>query len=262
MHKNSNRYQRQLQLPEFGLQAQQKISDAKVLVIGCGGLGCPLLQYLTAAGVGHLGIADYDVVEISNLHRQILYTEEDIGQPKTIMAKKKLKALNDSIIIEEYHTVINNKNAIKIIEQYDIVCDGTDHFITRYLINDACVLLGKPLVYAGVFKNEIQLAVWNVKQGNTYSANYRDLFPDMEDLRGIQSCNETGVLGTVTGMAGTMMAMECIKLITGNGIPLTNRILYGNLLTNQFSSIGITQRTDTRSLIPDNAENFEERRYF
>jgi adenylyltransferase/sulfurtransferase len=262
MENNPNRYQRQIQLPEFGPQAQEKLSKAKLLIIGAGGLGCPLLQYLAAAGVGHLGIADFDVVDISNLHRQILFSAQDIGQPKTGIAIKKLKILNDTIETEEFNTVVTNKNAIDIIQSYDIICDGTDHFISRYIINDACVILGKPLIYAGVFKHEMQLSVWNVKQEIGYSANYRDLFPNAEELRSIPSCNETGVLGTVTGVAGTLMAMECIKLITGNGIPLVNQIMYIHLLTGQFSTIQITPNPKTRFLIPENENEFKNKMYY
>ena len=232
---NHNRYQRQIQLKEIGLVGQDKIAQAKVLVIGAGGLGCPALQYLAAAGVGTIGIIDFDVVEMSNLQRQILYSVDDIGQPKAIMAAKKLEALNPEITIKPYNFQITNKNAREILEGYDIIIDGSDNFTTRYLINDACMLLDKPLIYGAVLRFEGQIGVFNfVNAATQIKTNYRDLFPNPPDLSSSISCNDVGVLGVIPGIIGTMQATEALKIITGVGKPLTNTIISYNALDNSF----------------------------
>ena len=212
MNLDTNRYQRQIQLKEIGQLGQDKISNAKVLVIGAGGLGCPALQYLTAAGVGTIGIVDFDVVEMSNLQRQILYTVDDIGQSKAITAARKLNALNPEVKIEVYNVQITNKNALEIIENYNLIIDGSDNFATRYLINDACMLLDKPLIYGAVLRFEGQIGVFNWTDETTNNkTNYRDLFPKPPDLDSAISCNDVGVLGVIPGIIGTMQATEALK---------------------------------------------------
>jgi adenylyltransferase/sulfurtransferase len=235
MNLETNRYQRQIQLKEIGSVGQEKIAKAKVLVIGAGGLGCPALQYLAAAGVGTIGIVDFDVVELSNLQRQILYTVVDLGQSKAITAAKKLEALNPEIKIDSYNFQITSKNAFEILENYDIIIDGSDNFATRYLINDACVLLDKPLIYGAVLRFEGQIGVFNLADKDTNNkTNYRDLFPKPPDLDSAISCNDVGVLGVIPGIIGTMQATEALKIITGIGKPLTNKIISYNALENTF----------------------------
>jgi sulfur-carrier protein adenylyltransferase/sulfurtransferase len=235
MNLETNRYQRQIQLKEIGSVGQEKIAKAKVLVIGAGGLGCPALQYLAAAGVGTIGIVDFDVVELSNLQRQILYTVDDIGQSKAFTAAKKLEALNPGIKIDTYNFQITNINAFEILENYDIIIDGSDNFVTRYLINDACVLLDKPLIYGAVLRFEGQIGVFNLADKDTNNkTNYRDLFPKPPDFASAISCNDVGVLGVIPGIIGTMQATEALKIITGIGKPLTNKIISYNALENTF----------------------------
>lgn len=203
------RYNRQTILPEIGDEGQEKIKNAKVLVIGAGGLGCPILQYLSTAGVGTIGIVDFDTIEIHNLHRQILYTEEQIGQSKALTAKKVLKKLNPLIKVIAFEEKLTDENALKLIQDFDIVVDGSDNFKTRYLVNDTCVSLKKTLVYGSILKFEGQVAVFN----HNGSKNLRDLFPEMPDPKDVPNCNLNGVLGTLPGIIGTMMAHETLKLI-------------------------------------------------
>lgn len=232
---NHNRYQRQIQLKEVGLAGQEKIAQAKVLVIGAGGLGCPALQYLAAAGVGTIGIIDFDGVELSNLQRQILYTVDDIGKSKAITASNKLIALNPEITINSYNYQITNQNALEILESYDIIIDGSDNFSTRYLVNDACMLLGKPLIYGAVLRFEGQIGVFNlVDKVTQIKTNYRDLFPKSPDSGSSISCNDVGILGVIPGIIGTMQATEALKIITGNGKILANKIISYNALENTF----------------------------
>lgn len=241
MNLETNRYQRQIQLKEIGQMGQDKIAKAKVLIIGAGGLGCPALQYLAAAGVGTIGIIDFDVVELSNLQRQILYTVDEIGQSKATTAAKKLEALNPEIKIESYNVQITNKNALEILENYDLIIDGSDNFATRYLINDACVLLDKPLVYGAVLRFEGQIGVFNLVDKDTNSkTNYRDLFPKPPDLDSAISCNDVGVLGVIPGIIGIMQATEVLKIIAGIGKPLTNKIISYNSLENTFYDFEIS----------------------
>ncbi|MEO8237678.1 MAG: HesA/MoeB/ThiF family protein [Flavobacterium sp.] len=203
------RYNRQTMLPEIGDEGQEKIKKAKVLVIGAGGLGCPILQYIATAGVGTIGIVDFDTIEIHNLHRQILYTEDQVGQAKASTAKKVLEKLNPLIEIIAFEEKLTIENASQIIQDFDVIVDGSDNFKTRYLVNDTCVGLGKTLVYGSILKFEGQLAVFNHKG----SKNLRDLFPEMPDPKEVPNCNLNGVLGTLPGIIGTMMAHETLKLI-------------------------------------------------
>ncbi len=244
------RYQRQLILKGFGAEAQQKLLSASVLVIGAGGLGCPLLQYLVAAGVGSIGIVDDDVVALSNLHRQVLYNVQMIGRPKVDCAVEVLKQLNPQVRFTVYNERLTNKNAVSILSAFDIIVDGSDNFATRYLVNDACVLLNKPLVYGAISQYEGQLAVFNVLLNHERSTNYRDLFPHPPKEGEVLNCAEAGVLGVLPGIIGSMMANETIKLITGTGTLLANRLLTYNTLNNQTYELEITAIADTRLLIP------------
>lgn len=256
------RYQRQILLKGFGLEGQHKLLQAKVLVVGAGGLGCPALQYLAAAGVGTIGIVDEDIVSITNLHRQILYTVDDIGLPKAFIAKERLAKLNPEIIIINYNERLTTSNALKIINDYDIVIDATDNFSTRYLINDACVLLNKPIVYGAVSQFEGQVAILNYHSTiSIASANYRDLFPKPPIDGEVLNCAEAGVLGVLPGIIGSIQASETIKLITGIGKPLVNTVLTYNSLTNQIYEIEIVAKAATSSLIPSNADDFIKMNY-
>jgi adenylyltransferase/sulfurtransferase len=255
--KRYERYQRQILLKEFGDKAQEKLMQAKVLVIGAGGLGCPALQYLVAAGIGTIGIVDDDVVTLTNLHRQVLYTMNDISLSKVTVAADKLKQLNDEVNITAYNERLTNKNALNIISQYDIIVDGTDNFSSRYLINDACVLLNKPLVYAAISKFEGQTAVFNVKKvSSERPINYRDLFPDPPKDDEILNCVEAGVLGVLPGIIGTMQANETIKLITGIGEPLVNKLLTYNALSNSTYEFTLSANEEAQELIPKDKESF------
>nr|WP_314840069.1 HesA/MoeB/ThiF family protein [uncultured Flavobacterium sp.] len=219
------RYNRQTMLPEIGDSGQEKLKQARVLVIGAGGLGCPILQYISTAGVGTIGIVDFDKIEIHNLHRQILYTEDQVGLSKALIAKEKLEALNPLIKVAAFEAKLTVENAVQIIQDFDVVVDGSDNFATRYLVNDTCVALGKPLVYGSILGFEGQLAVFN-HQG---SKNLRDLFPNPPNPKEVPNCSLNGVLGTLPGMIGTMMAHETLKLITGLPTLKNELVLYQTL---------------------------------
>lgn len=256
--KSYERYHRQVILPEFGEEGQEKLLLAKVLVIGAGGLGCPALLYLAAAGVGTIGIVDDDVVALNNLHRQVLYSVNDIGLSKAKMAAHILQQLNPEIKIIPYNQRLATQNALTLIDDFDIIIDGTDNFSTRYMINDACVLLNKPLVYGAISQFEGQVSVFNHKplNGSNETVNYRDLFPDPPKDGEVLNCAEAGVLGVLPGIIGTMMANETIKIITGLGEPLTNQLLTYNALNNQVYILNLSSRKETRSLIPKNEKEF------
>jgi sulfur-carrier protein adenylyltransferase/sulfurtransferase len=252
------RYHRQVILPEFGEEGQQKLLEAKILVIGAGGLGCPALQYLAAAGVGLIGIVDDDVVALNNLHRQVLYSVNDIGLSKAKRAAHILQQLNPEIKIIPYNQRLATQNALTLIDDFDIIIDGTDNFSTRYMINDACVLLNKPLVYGAISQFEGQVSVFNPQplKGGNEAVNYRDLFPDPPRDGEVLNCAEAGVLGVLPGIIGTMMANETIKLITGIGEPLIDQLFTYNALNNQVYILNLSARKDTRSLIPKNKKEF------
>lgn len=205
------RYSRHFVLPEFGRTAQEKLKQASVLVVGAGGLGAPLLQYLTAAGVGKIGIADFDEVSLSNLQRQMLFNTNTIGASKALTAVEVLEALNPHVAFEVFTNELTSNNALSIIEKFDIIADGTDNFPTRYLVNDACVILNKPLVYGSVHGFEGQCSVFNYEGG----PNYRDMHPIPPDPSSVPNCAEGGVLGALPGIIGSMMAVEAIKLAGG-----------------------------------------------
>lgn len=256
--KNENqsyeRYQRQIILAEFGKEGQQKLSETSVLIVGAGGLGCPALQYLVAAGIGKIGIADNDIISLHNLHRQVLYTTNNIGRLKAEVAAERLHQINPEVTIVPYPFHMTNKNALEIIGAYDIILDATDNFATRYLINDACVLLHKPFVYGAISQFEGQVAVFN--WGKT-SVNYRDLFPEPPKPGSVLNCAEAGVLGVLPGIIGTMQATEVIKLVTGIGSALVNKLFTYNALTNSSYTFNLVPAKETSALIPKTAAAFE-----
>ena len=240
------RYSCQMALPGFSERGQQLLQDAKVLVIGAGGLGCPAAQYLAAAGVGTLGIADFDTVSISNLHRQVLYTPADAGKKKALVACERLQQQNPGIKLVPHIEFVSSDNVMELIRPYHIIVDGTDNFETRYLINDACVLAGKPVVYGAIYQFEGQVAVWNIKNENgTRSPNYRDLFPNV-DASQVPNCAEGGVIPTLAGIIGCMQANEVIKYITQTGELLAGKILIFDAQTMLSRVIRISEVTHTR----------------
>ncbi|WP_010136910.1 molybdopterin-synthase adenylyltransferase MoeB [Ochrovirga pacifica] len=222
-------YSRHLLLNEIGKEGQEKIKAAKVLVIGAGGLGCPILQYLTAAGVGTIGIVDGDKVDVTNLQRQILYGVDDIGKSKARSAAKRLKQLNPYVKFVVHEFFISSKNALAIFEQYDIIIDGSDNFQTRYLCNDAAVLTNKPLVFGSIFKFEGQVSVFNYQDGPTY----RCLYPEPPKSGSVPNCSEIGVLGVLPGIVGSYQANEVLKIICNLGNVLSGKLLTINTLNNQ-----------------------------
>ena len=222
----NERYQRQILLPEIGEEGQLKLKDARVLLVGAGGLGCPIALYLTSAGVGHLGMMDDDVVNISNLGRQVLYTEEEVGQSKALCAVRRLKALNGEINITPYPIRLTKDNADEIISQYDLVVDGCDNHATRYLISDTCFRLKKAYVYAAIGAFHGQIAI--LCHGKN-AATYRTLFPDEETMCALQA--EKGVIGSTPAVIGSMAANEVLKFIIGYGETLVNRLWHIDLLT-------------------------------
>lgn len=229
---NFLRYNRQMMLPEIGEEGQEKIVNAKVLVIGAGGLGCPVLQYLSAVGIGTIGIIDFDVVELHNLHRQILYNEQQIGQSKAVSAKSALELLNPAVQYIVFDEELNAQNCNSILTNFDIIIDGSDNFSTRYLVNDTCVNINKPLVYGSILKFDGQIAVFNYNG----SKNLRDLFPEPPNPGDVPNCSLNGVLGTLPGIIGTMMAHEALKLIVGLKV-LHNEILLLDTLNFNFTKL-------------------------
>jgi adenylyltransferase/sulfurtransferase len=227
------RYSRHLIMPEVGMEGQLKLARAKVLMIGAGGLGAPLGLYLAAAGVGRLGIVDFDVVDFTNLQRQVTFSTSDVGRPKLDAAKDRLAGLNPKIQIDTYTTRLTSQNALDLFKDYDIIVDGTDNFPTRYLVNDACVLLGKPNVYGSIFRFEGQATIFNYPGGPCY----RCLYPEPPPPGLVPSCAEGGVLGVLPGIIGSIQAMETIKLILGNGQPLVGRLLLFDALAMNFREL-------------------------
>lgn len=243
------RYQKHLNLPEIGTAGQLKLKNARVLVVGAGGLGCPVLLYLTAAGVGTIGVVDPDVVDLSNLQRQVLYTTDEVGNPKAKMAVSHLNRLNPGLTFDTYTTALDISNARTIIDPYDIVVDCTDNFKVRYLVNDVCVLLGKPFVYGAIHRFEGQVAVLNADMGNGQRGpSYRCVFPEYPNDLEIPNCNDIGVLGVLPGVIGTYQANEVIKLITGIGQSLSEHLLLVDLLTMNQQKIKIKRRSDADAL--------------
>lgn len=231
------RYHRHLILPDVGEDGQRKLKAARVLLVGAGGLGSPAALYLTAAGVGHLGIVDADAVETSNLQRQVLHGTHDVGRPKTASAQDRLRDLNPHVDVAPYHTRLTSANAMEILRSYDVIVDGSDNFQTRYLVNDACVLLGKPNVYGSVIRFDGQAAVFGTAEGPCYRCLFRE--PPPPGL--IPNCAEGGVLGVLPGLVGVIQATETIKLITGAGEPLVGRLLLIDALRMRFRTIEVAR---------------------
>jgi sulfur-carrier protein adenylyltransferase/sulfurtransferase len=230
-----SRYSRQVILPEVGIIGQQKLTNASVLVVGAGGLGSPVLLYLAAAGVGRLGIIDADKVDVTNLQRQVIYVTEDEGKSKAETAAKRLSALNPEINIDTYPVWLSKDNALEIFSQYDIVVDGSDNFATRYLVNDACVMLNKPLVFGSIFKFEGQVSVFNYKGGPTY----RCLFPEPPAAGEVPNCSEIGVIGVLPGIIGTLQANEVIKIILEKGDVLSGVLYMYDALSNDVQKLKV-----------------------
>jgi molybdopterin/thiamine biosynthesis adenylyltransferase/rhodanese-related sulfurtransferase/molybdopterin converting factor small subunit len=234
------RYSRHLIMPEVGVDGQRKLKAASILCIGAGGLGSPVAMYLAAAGVGRLGIVDFDVVDFSNLQRQILHGTPDVGRPKLASAKDRLEALNPNVHVDTYETALSSQNALKLFEPYDVIVDGTDNFPTRYLVNDACVLLGKPNAYGSIFRFEGQASVFGAKDGPCY----RCLYPEPPPPGLVPSCAEGGVLGVLPGIIGVIQATEAIKLVLGIGEPLIGRFLIFDALKMKFRELKLRKDPD------------------
>jgi len=235
-----SRYSRHLILPEVGMEGQQKLKAARVLCVGAGGLGSPLALYLTAAGVGTLGLVDFDVVDASNLQRQIIHSTKDVGRKKLDSAGERVLALNPSLNLVKHEVMLSSANALEILKDYDIVADGTDNFPTRYLVNDACVLLGKPNVYGSIFRFEGQASVFATREGPCYRCLYSD--PPPPGM--VPSCAEGGVLGILPGLIGVVQATEVIKLILGQGEPLIGRLLLVDALSMRFRELKLRKNPD------------------
>ena len=254
---NFEQYVRQMMIPGFGESRQNQLANARILVVGAGGLGCPAMLYLAAAGIGNIGVIDFDIIEISNLHRQILFGYDDIGKNKATTAAFKLTQFYPAIKVDAFPVKLQKLNAVEIIDSYDLVIDGSDNFETRYLINDVCVLLNKPLVFGSVYRFEGQVAVFNLKINSAYSANYRDFFSNQPLPGQVPDCNEAGVIGVMPGLIGVLQASEAIKIITGFGEVLINAVLNVDLQNNSFYKIALTPSASNRI----SAKEFEARNY-
>ena len=235
-----DRYRRHLSLPELGVEGQQALLTARVLLIGVGGLGCPLAQYLTAAGVGTLGLVDFDVVDASNLQRQVLYATSDVGRPKVEVASERIHGLNPDVSVEAHRVQLSSENAMELLGAYDVIVDGTDNFPTRYLTNDACVLLGKPNVHGSIFRFDGQATVFDARHGPCY----RCLYPEPPPPGAVPSCAEGGVLGVLPGLIAMIQATETVKLVTGIGEPLYGRLLRYDALRMEFDEFRLKKDAD------------------
>lgn len=257
MKQYNPRYARHYSLKDFGIEGQQKLAQAKILVVGAGGLGCPVLQYLVASGVGQIGIVDDDIVSLSNLQRQVLYSTEDIGRDKVTVAKDKLHQLNPEIKINSFKIRIDTSNALVLFADYDFIVDCTDNFASRYLINDACFLLKKPLIFGAIHQYEGQVAVFNVADANGNSTNYRNLFPIPPNPLEVSDCNEAGVLGVLPGIIGIFQATEVIKLLTGIGEVMVNKLMTFSILNHQSFMVEILINDSVTALIPKDEMSFQ-----
>lgn len=231
------RYARHLVLQEIGTDGQEKLMSASALIVGAGGLGSPAALYLAAAGVGRIGIVDFDVVDVTNLQRQILHSTQDVSRPKVESAKERILSLNPHVKVETFETKLSSENALEILKEYDVVVDGTDNFPTRYLVNDACVFLKKPLVYGSIFRFEGQVSVFDAQHGPCY----RCLYPAPPPPELVQNCADAGVVGVLPGIIGSIQANEALKLILGIGKPLTSRLLIFDALAMEFRTLKITK---------------------
>ena len=234
------RYSRHLIIPEVGLKGQKKLKAAKVLMIGAGGLGSPLGMYLAAAGVGKIGIVDFDVVDMTNLQRQVVHSTDDVGRPKLNSARERLNGINPNVVIETYETRLTSENALSLFADYDVIVDGTDNFPTRYLVNDACVLLGKPNVYGSILRFDGQVSVFDARRGPCY----RCLYPAPPPPGLVPSCAEGGVLGVLPGIIGTLQALETIKLVLGEGEPLIGRLVLFDALKFKFRELKLRRNPE------------------
>ena len=241
----SRRYLRQITLPEIGIAGQQKLARGSVLIIGAGGLGSPAATYLVAAGVGRVGLVDFDDVDETNLHRQILYATSDVGRPKLDAAAARLRDLNPEVAVETHPARLSSENALEIFATYDVILDGTDNFATRYLVNDACKLLGKPNVYGSVFRFDGQVSVFATEAGPCY----RCIYPEPPPPNTVPSCAEGGVLGVLPGVVGTLQATEAIKLLTGIGDTLAGRLLLFDALSMTFRVMKLRRRCEEHAPI-------------
>ena len=232
-HEEVKRYSRHLIMPEVGMKGQRKLKAASVLLIGAGGLGSPLAMYLAAAGIGRIGLVDYDVVDSSNLQRQVIHGTKDIGRPKLDSARDRILDINPNVTVETYNVPLTSDNALEVLAKYDVIIDGTDNFPTRYLVNDACVILGKPNIYGSIFRFEGQASVFDARTGPCY----RCLFPEPPPPGLVPSCAEGGVLGILPGTIGAIQATEAIKVILGIGEPLVGRLMLYDALTMSFSFV-------------------------
>lgn len=269
MSTSFERYQCQMALPGFGMAAQELLKNAKVLIVGMGGLGCPTAQYLSSSGIGTIAIADDDTVSLSNLHRQILYSPDDVGAYKVDVATQRLQQQNPAVSIIPYRLRITSSNVMELISEFDLIIEGTDNFETKCLLNDACVLVGKPLVYGAIYQHEGQVSIWNVLQkDSSYSPNYRDVFPNAEESQ-VPNCREGGVLPTLAGIVGCMQANEAIKYLIGSEETLAGKLWMMNVMSGKTQIIklrktsiqisGLTQTVQRISFeeFKQNQKNFE-----
>jgi adenylyltransferase/sulfurtransferase len=241
------RYARHLVLPDFGEEGQRRLKRGSVLIVGAGGLGSPAALYLAAAGVGRIGLVDFDKVDATNLHRQILYGESSVGKQKLDAARERLHDLNPHVVLETFNEPLSSRNARQLFEPYDLILDGTDNFATRYLVNDACVILRKPNVYGSIFRFDGQLSVFDSSRGPCY----RCLYPDPPPPHLVPNCAEGGVLGVLPGIVGTMQATEAIKLLSGVGVPLIGRMLLVDALTMSMRQIRLAKNPQCKVCGPD-----------
>lgn len=252
-----NRFERQYILNGFGIEGQKKLRNASVLMVGAGGLGCPALLYLAAAGVGRIGVIDGDIVNVTNLNRQVLFGEKDLGKNKAEQAVRHFQDRYSDISWEVFSEFLTVQNAQELISDYDLIIDGTDNFPTRYLINDACLLHGKPFVFGAIYQHEGQVSVFNLGEN---SCNYRDVHPQMPGPSEIPNCAETGVLGVLPGIIGNLMALEAIKVLSGYGQALKNRMLYFNSLSSQTYEVELASHQGA-SLAPESWSELENTDY-
>ncbi len=239
-----SRYSRHIAIPDFGIDAQRRLKASSILVIGAGGLGSPALLYLAAAGFGRIGIVDFDVVDSSNLQRQILYRTKDVGMSKAVLAEQTIKELNPFIEVVRHEEQLTSENALSILEGYDIILDGTDNFPTRYLVNDACVILGRPLIYGSIYQFEGQVSVFNLNRGPKRSPNYRDLFPTPPPPGLVPNCAEGGVLGVLPGIIGSLQANEAIKVAANIGETLDGRLFIFDALYFTTTTLNVVINKD------------------
>ncbi len=253
-----SRFERQTILPGFEQEGQQKLKKARVLMVGAGGLGCPALLHLAAAGVGTIGIADGDNISESNLNRQTLFGQQHIGKRKAETAAEILKEKYPDVKFKVISEFLSQQNTLEMLAEYDLVLDGSDNFGTRYMINDACVLLNKPLVMGAIYQYEGQVTVFNYGEN---PVNYRDMYPNAPQSHEVPNCSETGVIGVLPGLIGTLQATEAIKIISGVGKVLTNKILFYNLKTSGFFEVAVAPNPDSKKMLPADQEAFRSKDY-